>query len=351
MKLTIDRVMKEFGDFPALHDVSLEVGSGELVALLGPSGSGKTTLLRLIAGLEYPTAGRILFGDVNASRTRIQDRRVGFVFQNYALFKHMTVLDNVTFGLDVRSGKARLSRKERRSRAIELLRLVQLEGLEKRFPSQLSGGQRQRVALARALAIEPSVLLLDEPFGALDAQVRKELRGWLRELHDATGHTTVFVTHDQEEALELADRVVVMSQGRMEQADTPSGIFDRPASEFVVGFVGESSRLEGRIDSGRLKLGSLTVADDFGHCQDGAASVYVRPHSITLIKEGGSVFQGRVLSVRRTAARRIVTFSTPAGTVDVETPLDCEIEAGEVRGLDLRSWYAYREGQLLGSRA
>lgn len=351
MKLTIDRVMKEFGDFPALHDVSLEVGSGELVALLGPSGSGKTTLLRLIAGLEYPTAGRILFGDINASRTRIQDRRVGFVFQNYALFKHMTVLDNVTFGLDVRSAKARLPRKQRHERALDLLRLVQLEGLEKRFPSQLSGGQRQRVALARALAIEPSVLLLDEPFGALDAQVRKELRTWLRELHDATGHTTVFVTHDQEEALELADRVVVMSQGQIEQADTPSGIFDRPASEFVVGFVGESSRLEGRIDRGSLKLGSLTVADDFGNCEDGAASVYVRPHSITLIEPGGSNFQGRVQSVRRTAARRILTFSTPAGAVDVETPLDCEIEAGEVRGLELSSWHVYREGQLLGSRA
>ncbi|RVB39733.1 ATP-binding cassette domain-containing protein, partial [Mesorhizobium sp. M7A.F.Ca.CA.004.05.1.1] len=214
MEVRVANVRKEFDQFPALHDVSLDIKSGELIALLGPSGSGKTTLLRLIAGLERPTRGKIFFGDEDASHKSIQERNVGFVFQHYALFRHMTVADNIGFGLKVRHGPSRPPAQEIRRRASELLDLVQLSGLEKRYPAQLSGGQRQRVALARAMAIEPKVLLLDEPFGALDAQVRRELRRWLREIHDATGHTTVFVTHDQEEALELADRVVVMSQGR-----------------------------------------------------------------------------------------------------------------------------------------
>ena len=215
MDIAVDHVLKEFSRYPALDDVSLEIKSGELIALLGPSGSGKTTLLRLIAGLERPTAGRILFGDEDASSKTVQERNVGFVFQAYALFRNMSVVENVMFGLKVRPRSTRPAGAEIRKRAMELLDLVQLSGLDKRFPQQLSGGQRQRVALARALAIEPRVLLLDEPFGALDAQVRKELRKWLREIHDRTGHTTVFVTHDQEEALELADRLVVMSRGKI----------------------------------------------------------------------------------------------------------------------------------------
>jgi sulfate ABC transporter ATP-binding protein len=228
LDIRVQDIRKEFSRYPALNEVSLEIKSGELIALLGPSGSGKTTLLRLIAGLETPTAGRIFFGDEDASSKSVQERNVGFVFQAYALFRNMTVLENISFGLKVRPRATRPPAAEIRRRAMELLDLVQLTGLHKRFPQQLSGGQRQRVALARALAIEPRVLLLDEPFGALDAQVRKELRKWLREIHDHTGHTTVFVTHDQEEALELADRLVVMSQGKIEQVGTPDDVYDRP---------------------------------------------------------------------------------------------------------------------------
>src|SRR5512146_1981665 len=241
MRIAIQDVVRTFGATPALHGVSLEIAPGELVALLGPSGSGKTTLLRILAGLDVPTSGRVLFDGDDALRLTVQQRNVGLVFQSYALFRHMTVLDNIGFGLSVRPWKRRPRRREIRKRALELLDLVQLSGLEKRYPSQLSGGQRQRVAFARALAIEPRMLLLDEPFGALDAKVRRDLRRWLREIHDKTGHTTVFVTHDQEEAIELADRVVVMSQGKIEQIGSPDEIYDRPASPFVAGFIGESS--------------------------------------------------------------------------------------------------------------
>src|SRR3546814_646380 len=224
MDVRIVGVRKEFDRFPALHDVSLDIRSGELVALLGPSGSGKTTLLRLIAGLEYPTEGAVYFGDDEASSKSVQERNVGFVFQSYALFRHMSVMENIAFGLRVRPRASRPSKRAIRNRVLELLELVQLPGLEHRFPAQLSGGQRQRVALARALAIEPRILLLDEPFGALDAKVRKDLRRWLRQLHNQTGYTTIFVTHDQEEALELADRVVVMNRGHIEQVDTTEEI-------------------------------------------------------------------------------------------------------------------------------
>jgi sulfate transport system ATP-binding protein len=242
MKINIHNLCKSFGDVPAIDAISLDIASGELLALLGPSGSGKTTLLRAIAGLEPIDHGRILFGDIDATRLSVQERRVGFVFQHYALFKHMSVLDNITFGLRVRKRRDRPARDEIRRRGSELLDLVQLSGLEARYPNQLSGGQRQRVALARALAIEPRVLLLDEPFGALDAKVRKELRVWLRQLHDETGYTTIFVTHDQEEALDLADRVVVMNAGRIEQVDTPEAIQQRPATPFVAEFVEHNKR-------------------------------------------------------------------------------------------------------------
>ncbi len=237
MKINIRNLCKSYADVAALDAVNLDIASGELLALLGPSGSGKTTLLRAIAGLEPIDHGRIVFGDIDATRLSVQERRVGFVFQQYALFKHMRVLDNVTFGLRVRKRRERPSRDEIRRRGKELLELVQLSGLESRYPNQLSGGQRQRVALARALAIEPRVLLLDEPFGALDAKVRKELRVWLRQLHDETGYTTIFVTHDQEEALDLADRVVVMNAGRIEQVDTPDAIQRHPATPFVADFI------------------------------------------------------------------------------------------------------------------
>src|SRR5512144_1986131 len=252
--VSIENVARTFGTTPALHGVSLGIDGGELVALLGPSGSGKTTLLRILAGLDVPPSGRVLFDGEDALRLTVQQRNVGLVFQNYALFRHMTVLDNIGFGLRVRPRSRRPSREEIERRALELLDLVQLTGFEKRFPSQLSGGQRQRVAFARALAIEPRVLLLDEPFGALDAKVRRDLRRWLLEIHNKTGHTTVFVTHDQEEALELADRVVVMNEGKIEQIGTPDEIYDTPDSPFVFSFIGESSRLPVNVNSGKVWL-------------------------------------------------------------------------------------------------
>ncbi len=235
--VSVTKLEKTFGEFAALRGVTLGVEPGELVALLGPSGSGKTTLLRAIAGLDEADTGSVYFGDINADGLSLRERRIGFVFQHYALFRHMTVMDNIAFGLRARPRRERPAEHAIKSRVLDLLSLVQLDGLEGRYPSQLSGGQRQRVALARALAIEPRVLLLDEPFGALDAKVRKDLRRWLRDLHDRTGHTTLFVTHDQEEAFELADRVAVLNEGRIEQVGTPGQIINHPSTDFVAGFV------------------------------------------------------------------------------------------------------------------
>lgn len=237
MHIEIDEISKEFGATAALHPVSLSIPSGALVALLGPSGSGKTTLLRILGGLEYPSSGRVLFDAKDATGLSVQDRRAGFVFQSYALFRHMTVFENIAYGLRARPRAERPAPAEINRRVTKLLELIQLPQIGKRFPSQLSGGQRQRVALARALAIEPRMLLLDEPFGALDARVRKELRQGLREIHDTTGLTTVFVTHDQDEAMELADLVVVMSMGRIEQIGKPAEIRARPATPFVRDFI------------------------------------------------------------------------------------------------------------------
>jgi sulfate transport system ATP-binding protein len=245
----IEKLEKSFGRYPALKGVSLEVASGELVALLGPSGSGKTTLLRAVAGLESADAGQVFFSDVDATALSLQERRIGFVFQHYALFRHMKVFDNIAFGLRARPRASRPSEAVIQQKVMELLNLVQLDGLEKRYPAQLSGGQRQRVALARALAIEPRVLLLDEPFGALDARVRKDLRKWLKELHKRTGHTTLFVTHDQDEAFELADRIAILDQGRIVQVGTAEEIIARPASPFVDSFIegiGRAARAEAK---------------------------------------------------------------------------------------------------------
>ncbi|MET0391061.1 MAG: TOBE-like domain-containing protein [Polyangiales bacterium] len=244
MSIRIEHVSRRFGSFQALQDVSLEVETGELVALLGPSGSGKTTLLRIIAGLEVQDSGRVLFHGEDASGTHVRDRQVGFVFQHYALFDHMTIFDNVAFGLRVRPRSKRLAESVLKKRVSELLELVQLGQLGGRYPAQLSGGQRQRVALARALAVEPKVLLLDEPFGALDAKVRRELRRWLRRLHDDVKVTSVFVTHDQEEALEISDRVVVMRQGNIEQVGTPDEVYQAPATPFVYEFLGDVNQFQ-----------------------------------------------------------------------------------------------------------
>lgn len=234
MGIVVENVSKKFGSFQAVDQVNLEIQSGSLVALLGPSGSGKSTLLRLIAGLEMPDSGKILLTGKDATNQSVQERKIGFVFQHYALFKHLTVRQNIAFGLEIRKTLP----KKVKGRVDQLLELVQLSGLGDRYPSQLSGGQRQRVALARALAVEPDVLLLDEPFGALDAKVRKDLRAWLRRLHDEVHVTTVFVTHDQEEAMEVSDEVVVMNKGRVEQIGTPADIYDNPASAFVMSFIG-----------------------------------------------------------------------------------------------------------------
>ena len=238
MKIEVQRIYKKFGRFPALHDVNLTVPSGKLVALLGPSGSGKTTLLRIIAGLEFPDSGRIKFDGKEVTDVPAGQRQVGFVFQHYALFRHLTVFRNITFGLDVRPRRSRPDKNQAARRVSDLLSLVQLDGLENRFPAQLSGGQRQRVALARALAVEPRVLLLDEPFGALDAKVRKDLRRWLREFHQRVHTTTIFVTHDQEEAMELADEVVILHEGAIQQTGSPSEILAAPANPFVADFLG-----------------------------------------------------------------------------------------------------------------
>jgi len=250
MSIEVRNVSRQFGDFHALSDVSLDIGSGELVALLGPSGCGKTTLLRIIAGLETADAGSIHFEGADTTDVHVRERQVGFVFQHYALFRHMTVFENVAFGLRVKPRGLRPSDAQIKQKVHDLLGLVQLDWLADRYPSQLSGGQRQRIALARALAVEPKVLLLDEPFGALDAKVRKELRRWLRRLHDDLHVTSIFVTHDQEEALEVADRVVLMNRGKIEQVGTPQQVWDNPASPFVYGFLGDVNLFQGRAHQG-----------------------------------------------------------------------------------------------------
>jgi sulfate transport system ATP-binding protein len=278
-------VSKKFGSFAALRDVSFEVRAGELVALLGPSGCGKTTLLRIVAGLETADRGTVLFDGQDASGRLAGERRVGFVFQHYALFRHMTVFENVAFGLRVRPRALRPSNEEITAKVTNLLKLVQLDYLGDRYPGQLSGGQRQRVALARALAVEPNVLLLDEPFGALDAKVRQELRRWLRRLHEEIHLTSVFVTHDQEEALELADRIVIMNEGQVEQDGSPQQVFDHPASPFVMNFLGSVNIFHGRVEHGRALLGPLAV-DYPEHAAADArpAAGYARPHELEVIR-------------------------------------------------------------------
>ena len=281
MSITVERVTKSFGTFVALNEVSLEVPSGALLALLGPSGSGKTTLLRIVAGLEDADSGVVRYHDEDVTHAPVTERNVGFVFQHYALFRHLSVFENVAFALRVR----RVPRARVRERVRELLRLVQLEGLERSLPSQLSGGQRQRIALARALAAEPKVLLLDEPFGALDAKVRQELRQWLRRLHDELHVTSVFVTHDQEEAFEVADRVVIMNHGRIEQTGTPEEIFENPANPFVMDFLGNVNVFHGSVQNGRARLGNLEVAyPDYPHDESRAATAFIRSHELEIVR-------------------------------------------------------------------
>ncbi|HTM55202.1 MAG TPA: sulfate/molybdate ABC transporter ATP-binding protein [Pirellulales bacterium] len=279
MSISVKNISKHFGTFTALDNVSLEVPNGSLLALLGPSGSGKTTLLRIIAGLEVPDSGSVICQDEDVTQRNARDRNVGFVFQHYALFRHMSVFENIAFGMRVRKQPNSLIQ----SRVTELLQLVRLDGLERRYPSQLSGGQRQRVALARALAIQPKVLLLDEPFGALDAKVRQELRSWLRRLHHEINMTSVFVTHDQEEAFEVADEVVVMNHGRVEQAGPPDTVFEHPANPFVMDFLGNVNVFHGRVQNGRAVLGSVEVDyPEYPHQESRPATFYVRPHELEI---------------------------------------------------------------------
>ena len=289
MSIEVRNIYKAFGDFVALGDVSLDFPTGELVALLGPSGCGKTTLLRIIAGLESADSGRVLLEGEDASDTHVRERHVGFVFQHYALFRHMNVFDNVAFGLRMKPRAQRPPAKAISTKVHDLLKLVQLDWLADRFPSQLSGGQRQRIALARALAVEPRVLLLDEPFGALDAKVRKELRRWLRRLHDELHVTSIFVTHDQEEALEVADRVVLMDHGRVEQIGTPEEVYRHPATPFVYGFLGAVNPFHGRIEGDTVRIGEDVLphlAHDFRHGDEVVA--FARPHELDIVVDADS---------------------------------------------------------------
>ena len=312
--IQVSGVTKRFGDFDALRDVSLEVPDGSLTALLGPSGGGKSTLLRVIAGLEEPDEGTVIIGEEEVTDHPPQRREVGFVFQHYAAFKHMTVADNVGFGLSVR----KRPKAETRERVRELLALVGLGHLGGRYPNQLSGGQRQRMALARALAVEPRVLLLDEPFGALDAKVRRELRRWLREIHDRTGHTTVFVTHDQEEAMELADRVVVLNQGQVEQVGNADEIYDAPASPFVFSFIGESSALPVIVRRGRVNFEGSELGVGATNAADGPAMLHFRPHDATIGKLDEMALEGVVTAVRRHGAMRRLELAVGHAGVRVE---------------------------------
>jgi sulfate transport system ATP-binding protein len=344
MQIEVDHVSKAFDEYPALDDVSVTIPSGELVALLGPSGSGKTTLLRVIAGIETPERGRIKLGGTDVTDLPIQKRNVGFVFQDYALFEHMTVVDNIGFGLSVRKAdKARIE-----ARVRDLLGRIQLAELGGRYPRELSGGQRQRVALARALAPEPALLLLDEPFGALDARVRSELRSWMRRLHDELHVTSVFVTHDQEEALEVADRIVVMNEGKVEQAGATGEVFDRPASAFVMDFLGGVNVLRGNVRGDVGVFGTLTLPWEGGDAM--GAKAYVRSHDLVLRPSPGPAYRSRAVDdkdaqrqllvvvshVRRIGvAARVIVTSPDHGDLTVELPFHEVARLGIERGADM----------------
>ncbi len=337
MQISIQNVTKRFADFTALENVKLDIRSGELVALLGPSGSGKTTLLRIVAGFEWPDEGSVHFDGEDALSHSVGQRHVGFVFQHYALFRHMTVFENVAFGLRVRPRRYRLAEAAIRQRVGQLLDLVQIDWLAERFPQQLSGGQRQRVALARALAIEPRVLLLDEPFGALDAKVRKELRRWLRNLHTEINVTSIFVTHDQEEALEVADRFVVMDRGGIQQAGTPQQVYDHPHTPAVHAFIGESIVVPVKIDSGDVRFGEESLGLDTQGLADGAAKLFARPHDLTIVPSSGEHrLRGIVRRIHGIGPGRRVEIAL--GPENSETLI--EVDASRTQPL--------RVGQLVG---
>ncbi|MFC4802940.1 sulfate/molybdate ABC transporter ATP-binding protein [Neobacillus sp. GCM10023253] len=330
MGITISGVTKTFGAFEAVKDINLEIPTGDFVALLGPSGSGKTTLLRLIAGLEGLDTGSIFFNGVDYSFKTAKERKVGFVFQHYALFKHMTIFENVAFGLKVRPRKLRPSKSEIKDKVLELLRLVQLEHLSDRYPSQLSGGQRQRIALARALAVEPEVLLLDEPFGALDAKVRQELRHWLREIHRKLNITTVFVTHDQEEALEMADTVVVMNHGKIEQIGSPADVYEKPANAFVYSFLGRVNEFRGAALYNDVAVARDSAVDTVG---------YIRPHEIGLSRfSNGNSVASEVSHVNAVGS----TLRVVLKRIDTEDFFEAELSGDSFRKLG-----PFKKGDIL----
>jgi sulfate transport system ATP-binding protein len=323
VSIAVKNITKTFGKFVALDDVSLDVAEGSLLALLGPSGSGKTTLLRIIAGLEGADRGTVLDHEQDVTRRSPRDRNVGFVFQHYALFRHMTVFENVAFGLRVR----RAPKDKIVARVRELLHLVRLDGFEGRYPPQLSGGQRQRVALARALAVEPRVLLLDEPFGALDAKVRQELRQWLRRFHDEIKVTTIFVTHDQEEAFEVADRVVVMRGGRVEQHGTPQEVFDRPANPFVMDFLGDVNVFHGRVQDGKMLLAGLEMAyPDCPRGESRAATAYIRPHELDIDRTGSndSTLRAKVLQINPNGSVAKVRLESQESNLELNVEINLD---------------------------
>jgi sulfate transport system ATP-binding protein len=348
MSIDVQSIRKTFSSFIALDNVSLQFPTGELIALLGPSGCGKTTLLRIIAGLELADTGRVLFDGHDASERDVRERQVGFVFQHYALFRHMSVFENVAFGLRVKPRKQRPPEAFIRKRVHELLDLVQLGWLANRYPPQLSGGQRQRIALARALAVEPRVLLLDEPFGSLDAKVRKELRQWLRRLHDELHITSIFVTHDQDEAIEVADRVVLMNKGRVEQTGPTQEVYEYPATAFAFSFLGAVNQLPGRIDGDSLRVGDATVplAERTGVAGAGEVIAFARPHELDIVV-GGDARQGVPASVRRVLvsgaiARVELTGAARAGDGAEPPRFEVEITRERLAQLNLRPGQAVR---------
>lgn len=334
MSIEVKNVNKTFGTFKALSDVNLYVQTGELVALLGPSGSGKTTLLRIIAGLEIADSGEIAFNGEDTRHKKTRDRNVGFVFQHYALFRHMTVFENIAFGLRVQPKAIRPSEEKIRQKVKELLSLVQLDWVGERYPSQLSGGQRQRIALARALAIEPKVLLLDEPFGSLDAQVRKELRQWLRRFHDQLHITSLFVTHDQEEALEVADKIVVMNKGIIEQHGTPEEVYHKPANKFVLNFLGNVNLFHARVENGKAYVGDTLIDLPDLDKNSKTASVFVRPHQFEITRNAKN----------SASLKAEIQYINPAGSVvkidlkaeDTGNPITAEISQDEFKALGLK---------------
>lgn len=334
MSIEVKNVSKTFGAFKALEHVDLKVETGELTALLGPSGSGKTTLLRIIAGLETADeGGQVFFKGEDTRETKIKDRGVGFVFQHYALFRHMTVFENIAFGLKVKPKHLRPSPSHIKEKVNELLRLVQLDWVGERYPWQLSGGQRQRIALARALAVEPKVLLLDEPFGSLDAQVRKELRQWLRRFHDQLHITSLFVTHDQEEALEVADKIVVMNKGSIEQLGTPEEVYHKPVNKFVLNFLGNVNLFHARVEDGKAYVGNSAIDLPNLDSKSKTASVFVRPHQFEITHQPKD----------KSSLKAVIDYINPAGSVvkidlmaDNGNLIQAEISQDEFKTLKLR---------------